>query len=127
MGHRLAELGTSALTWRDLLVIAKECPHGSPLYRAVNGEESAAWGLDQQLLASIFDTLRLLVWMQSEDGAEGRNRPKPLPRPGVEPDEDKSVMGRAVALVDMAEWLARRNPQQHKPAALAAPDIEEAR
>lgn len=61
-----------------------------------------------------FDRLGQLVWMQSEDGAKGRNRPEPFPRPGVVPPEkDKSVMGGdPVDLIDMAAWLAKRNPSQ---------------
>ena len=30
------------------------------------------------LLASCLDTLNILVWMRTEDGQKGRNRPKPI-------------------------------------------------
>lgn len=127
LGLRLAWLGTQALTWRDLLVITKQCPRGSALHRALAGEESA-WGLQEQLLASVFDAAQMLVWMQSEDGAKGRNRPKPFPRPGVAADEDETHTGSGgVDLVDMAEWLAKRNPTQHRPASGTEPHTEEAR
>lgn len=121
LGLRLAWLGTAALTWRDLLVIVKQAPAGSSIHRATGGEE-AEWGLTQQLLAALFDTQQLLVWMQSEDGSKGRNRPRPLRRPGVE-DEDTRHGSTAVDIVDMAEWLAKQNPEQHQ----SGPDIKEAR
>lgn len=121
LGLRLAWLGTTALTWRDLLVIVKQAPAGSSIRRSTGGEE-AEWGLQEQLLAALFDSQQLLVWMQSEDGAKGRNRPRPLPRPGVE-DEGARHGSAAVDIVDMAEWLAKQNPEQHRP----GPDIKEAR
>lgn len=30
------------------------------------------------LLANVLDTVRLMVWMQTEDGTKGRNRPKSI-------------------------------------------------
>lgn len=47
--------------------------------------EAAAWGLQEHLLAEIADTLRVLVWGIA--GGKGA-APKPIPRPGVAPDEE---------------------------------------
>lgn len=114
MGLRLDWLGTPALSWRDLLVIVNHLPPGSALRREELGE-SALWGLPEHLLALLGDRVADLVWLQTEDGANGRNRPPRLPRPGVEPAADESRMGGpAVDLIDMAEWLAKRNPNQHR-------------
>lgn len=35
-------------------------------------------GLDTLLLANILDNIHLLIWMQTEDGAKGRNKPKSI-------------------------------------------------
>lgn len=73
----------------------------------------AVWGLPEQLLAGIFDALRTLVWLNSEDGRTGRNRPEPLPRPGVEAPESETVIGAgALSLEEMQAWLDERNPNQ---------------
>lgn len=61
--------------------LAAHLPPDSAVAREMNPEY--AWGVTEHLLATAVDTLRLLVWMQSKDGAKNRNRPKPLPRPGV--------------------------------------------
>lgn len=113
LGLRLDWLGTKRLSWRDLLVIVRQSPRTSALKRATLGEQ-AEWGLSEQLAAASFDVLAWLKWAQTEDGAKGRNHPEPLPRPGVEPRGDNSATGRAVELIDMAEWLAKRNPAQHR-------------
>lgn len=109
----MADLG-GRLSWRDLLVIVTQAPPTSAIYRARNPEWS--WGLSEQLLAAAVDALHTLAWMQSEDGQRGRNRPKPIPRPGVEPEGQ--TFGRAAdgagELVDIEAWLAARNPAQHQ-------------
>lgn len=74
--------------------------------------EDAQWGLTEHLAAAQLDTLNTLAWMQSEDGAKNRNRPSPVRRPGVEPDE--KVYGSASVEIDeMSDWLRSRNPAQH--------------
>lgn len=44
----------------------------------------ATWSLNEYLLADVVDTLRWLQWAKTEDGSRGRNRPRPVPRPGIE-------------------------------------------
>jgi hypothetical protein len=110
-------LGTRRLSWRDLLVIVKQAPRTSAIRRAQLGDE-AEWGLAEQLSAANHDLLAWLKWAQTEDGAKGLNHPEPLPRPGVKPSEDRmQTGGEAADLVDIDEWLAKRNPAQHPPAA----------
>lgn len=53
-------------------------------------------GFDTYLIASIFDKINLLVWMQSDDGAKGRNRPNPIASVlAGEKDKPKEVIGYA--------------------------------
>ena len=43
-------------------------------------------------------------WMRSKDGRKNRNRPKPVPRPGLEPDE-KTYGKDALDIDEMRAWL----------------------
>lgn len=109
-GLRLAWLGTEALTWRELLVVAKQGPSTSAIRRAL--DKDAAWGLPEHLLAASIDQLRLLVWLNTKDALTGTNQPEPFPRPGAKPSGNR--VGRSsVDLDQMAAWLAKRNPAQH--------------
>ncbi|RTE50388.1 DUF5361 domain-containing protein [Actinobaculum sp. 352] len=65
-------------------MIVRQSPQDSALHRAMHGED-ALWDMDAQLLAHIADHVAWLVWAKTADGQKGRNRPKPIPRPGVEP------------------------------------------
>lgn len=66
----------------------------------------AAWGLPEQLAASIADSLNWLVWAKTPDAAKNRNRPKPIPRPGVKPPTDTTRYGgRPVPIDEMAARL----------------------
>ena len=117
LGLRLDWLGTDLLTWRDLLVVVRQAAPGSAIARAVEPEQ-AAWGLSEQLLALVADYLAWMQWAQSEDGEKRRNRPKPIPRPGFEPDEEQRVIGSdPVALEELDAFLgwAAERVQQQKP------------
>lgn len=76
--------------WRDLSVILRHSKPGSAYYDYMVGDDSP-WGLSEQLLADIADKLGIQIWFKTEDGQKGRNRPKPIKRPGVNPDEDRDV------------------------------------
>lgn len=80
LGLRLDWLGTDALTWRDLFVIIKCSPNDSAIHRAMIGEDHM-WGLTEQLLAGIFDSLNIANWQRGGD--EHAKKPERLPRPGV--------------------------------------------
>ena len=106
MGLRLRDLGTDALWWRDLLVIVDHLPVTSALHREVS-PEWAAWAggdVSAHLLAVIADGVTAGNWMQSRDGQKNRNRPKPIPRPGLEPN-DKKYGGKAESIESIREWL----------------------
>ena len=111
LGLRLDWLGTDLLTWRDLLVVVRQAAPGSAIARAVEPEQ-AAWGLSEQLLALVADYLAWMQWAQSTDGEKGRNRPRPIPRPGVEPDVERSVFGSdPVALDELDKFLNWSNSE----------------
>lgn len=106
MGLRLRDLGTDALWWRDLLVIVDNLPVTSALHRKVS-PEWAAWAggdVSAHLLAVIADGVTAGNWMQSKDGQKNRNRPKPIPRPGLEPDS-KRYGGKAETVDSIRDWL----------------------
>ena len=51
-------------------------------------------------------------------GSKGRNRPDPIPRPGVKPNADKEVVGKSDGYTpeQLAAWYAGRfkqDPQQN--------------
>lgn len=73
----------------ELAAMAKHLPRDSATQLAVD-PESSAWGLNEQLLALVADYLAWLQWAKTEDGSKNRNRPRPIPRPGVE-DESREV------------------------------------
>lgn len=117
LGLRLDWVGSEALSWRDLYVIVRQCPPQSATGRSVDPEASQ-WGLTEQLLALVADYQAWLMWAKTEDGAKNRNRPKPIQRPGVEPDEDRQTFGSdPVPLDELDEflgWASRRVEQERR-------------
>jgi len=66
---------------------------------------AAAWSLEAHLATLTVDALHVLAWQNTEDGTKGRNKPKPIPRPGVkEAREEKARRIRHSA----GEWQKRR-------------------
>lgn len=53
--------------------LAFHLPPDSRIKRIMSGR---TWSLETMLLAAIVDRLGTLIWMFSEDGAKGRNRPE---------------------------------------------------
>lgn len=89
------------MTWGDLLAIVRKSPRKSALYTAMHPGESE-WGMTEQLLAAAVDALNAANWQRGE--GKQRDYPKPIPRPGVEPDE-QHFGGEPVPMDEMAEWL----------------------
>jgi len=73
--------------------LAVHLPPDSATKLAIGG----GWSRGEQLLAAVVDFLALHWWAQTKDGAKNRNRPKQIPRPGVE-DGSKARMKGAVLL-----------------------------
>lgn len=113
LGLRLRQLGTDWLTWRDLLVIVQHAGHETSLFTSMH-PDAAPWKLSEHLLAVIADAVIAGNWMQSKDGQKNRNRPKPIPRPGVEP-EAKKFGGRAESMDAIRDWLGWNATPPEKP------------
>ena len=109
-GLRLRDVGTRRFNWRDLLVIVKQSPASSALYRAVHGQEESEWTLTNHLLAGMGDSLAWLVWAKTEDAAKKRNKPKPIPRPGVRDESKKQIGGGTLPADEMMRWLGWEAP-----------------
>lgn len=78
LGLRLHDLGTEALSWRDLRIILSQQPHTSAFARATHGDD-AEWGLSEQLLAAAVNELRWLHWAQTKGAGKASNRaPEPI-------------------------------------------------
>lgn len=103
LGLRMRDLGSPALTWREVLTVVRH-QTGSALERAMFPEE-AAWGLPEQLLALIADTLAIQFW--ADHNRKAAHKPKPLERPGVS-EKDTAVYGAesAVTIEEFDAWFA---------------------
>ena len=89
-GLRLRDAGSPEFTLDDLAHFIKHSDPDSATYLAAHPPaEDDQWGLSELLLAEAVDTLRIIAWQKTKDGAKGRNQPEPIPRPGVEPTKKK--------------------------------------
>ncbi|MGW2662802.1 DUF5361 domain-containing protein [Nocardia tengchongensis] len=102
LGLRLRDLGCPAFSWRDLKAIVNQASPDSALVRA-RFPEQQPWQLSQMLLADLVDTVRWVAWTKSTDARHNRNRPDPIPRPGIKSAVER--IGTAVSAVDMNRFL----------------------
>lgn len=65
--------------------------------------EEHEWALDALLLAEVADALRVANWQRG--GGKRSDYPKPIPRPGVEPESTTYGKG-AIPIDEMEAWLA---------------------
>lgn len=74
----------------------------SAVHRALNPDW--LWGLSEHLTAGVLDALHGANWQRG--GGKGK-RPKPVQRPGLEPDSEAQTFGKgsALPLDEMAAWL----------------------
>lgn len=71
-----------------------------------------AWDTNSMVTAQAVDALNLLVWFKTKDGSKGRNRPEPLPRPGVEPsNKSRHVKGDVMPFDELKRRLKLRQKQ----------------
>lgn len=94
-------------SWRDLLVFIKHSPKGSAFHALETGEESL-WGVQEHLTANLVDLTNILVWFKTKDGSKGRNRPKPIPRPGVQEPGKKKHGGAKIPAKKLAALLGMK-------------------
>lgn len=103
-GLRLRNVGSPDFTWRDLLVFVQESSQDSALFRKMYPEQYQ-WDNQNMLLAGILDAMNIQIWMQTKDGKYGRNKPEPIPRPGIKPAR-RRTKGVAVPIDQFKKRLA---------------------
>lgn len=106
-GMRLRHFPSEDHSWSDLTAIIKHLDVHSALY-AVIYPDRAGWDRQNMLLANIADSLVWLQWAQTKDGKKGRNRPRPIPRPGVVDEQPKGAKVKAAPLSKLKAKMARR-------------------
>lgn len=88
--------------------MARTARRGTPLAVAIHGE-TAQWADEMHVAVSILDALRHYIWMNSDDGAKRRNRPEPVPRPGVVDPKRERYGNASMSLAETREWLESKN------------------
>ena len=91
---------------------AANLPPGGAVDRRLNPEQ---WTRDQMIAASQADALNWLVWSKTRDGQKNRNRPKPIPRPGVDDGKGRVKDAKSMPIDELKQFLARpRTPIKPK-------------
>ncbi|WP_417556246.1 DUF5361 domain-containing protein [Microbacterium sp.] len=105
-------MGQPGTSWRDIWAVVSDAAHtmGTPLAASI--DPRAEWPFETHLLADIADSLRFLGWAKTKDGQKNRNRPKPIPRPGMHGLRSDIA---AMPLDELKQFLAR--PRIETPAA----------
>jgi hypothetical protein len=89
-GVDMLDYHRSRLSTRRLRVLIQHLPRDAALVRALRGEE-AEWGLTEHLLAAAVDQLAAGNWLyaaaHTAENADPPERPRPIPRPGVDAGE----------------------------------------
>lgn len=80
-GRSLELIGTASLSWWDLKCFLKHPARDSAFVR-LRSPEHIEWTLTNHLLATAVDALHGGNWQRG--GGKAANKPKPIPRPGVE-------------------------------------------
>jgi len=112
-GLRIDDLGTEALTWRDLLVIVRMSPRGSALHRARDPHHE--WTIARQLQAAQLNEARRLAWLYEASHSK-RTPPEPvyIRLPWEDAPTDRSVFKGDTfdSPRDAADWYAARFPER---------------
>lgn len=89
------DLVTGRLTFRRFRDLMASMPgDGTAMWRKARREKPEGgkrsveppddwWTPERDLLATVADGINVLAWLQTKDAQTGRNRPKPIPRPGT--------------------------------------------
>lgn len=83
-------------------------------------EPDTVWGLQESLLALLVDEIRAYRWeFGKANGFKGMGRPpEPLPRPGVKPTTEVTVIGQGEGFDSIEEfdaWYADVKTRQSRP------------
>lgn len=85
-------------------MIVQHLGENTAYFRACH-EKDWHWDNSAMLQAATVDALNVLIWMKTEDGHKGRNRPKPVPRPGVVDDSVRTFGKGSVSADVLAEMF----------------------
>lgn len=78
----------------------KDIPHRVS-WRAVMSMVQNPWTAGDYVTALAVDTLRLLWWAKTADGANGENPPQPIPRPGDAARKAKETAALIAAAIEV--------------------------
>lgn len=90
---------------KQAAALAFHLPPDSRIKRKMAGR---TWSMDTMLLAAIADRLGTLIWMFSEDGAKGRNRPDSIVRMLSGDTADKPAGGSSLQTFASGDDFRRR-------------------
>lgn len=114
------------LSWRALKAFVAHVRPGDAFYHQLHGEV-AEWSAQEHLTANLIDLVMLLVWFKTSDGQKGRNRPKPVQRPGVnQQSEGVSLGGAGVPVEEFADRWAEAVARQLEAEAAAKEELNSA-
>ncbi len=95
---------------RDVAAFVANLPPEGAVFRALYPNHRHTH--DLELLRSVDQSLRWLVWAKTEDGSKNRNRPEPYRFPWEpEPERDGGWRGDAMTLAEADEFLGWADKQ----------------
>lgn len=109
-GLSLEYLGSTALTWYDLLAFAKlvQAEPSSALAKELHGP---AWSIEAQLTAIVADHLAVANWQRA--GRKSAPKPKRIPRPWEKPKS--TILGKgAIPISQFTDWWDSRKSKRSR-------------
>ena len=103
LGLRLRQLGTAELSWRDLLVICRQAPEGSPIHRALDPEWSL-WSWETLLLGQLVNYAALIAHLTR--GGRRKFEP-PIKLPGDESTTHEVIEADTIPMDEIYDWVAQ--------------------
>lgn len=100
IGRSLDDLGTPALSWSDLIVIARliQRDHSSELATEIHGPR---WSIEAQLLADVVDVLAIANWQRA--GKKHAPKPKPVERPWRK-SKTRKLGSKPIPIAQFDDW-----------------------
>jgi len=100
-----AALGSRTIRPTVLLDLIDGLSPQAAVWRSIDPD--MVWTLDAMLLAALVDEIRVLRWEFERVNFKGKAlKPEPVPRPGVKPPVEKSVIGAGEGFETIADFDA---------------------
>lgn len=101
MGRSLDDLGTLALSWRDLRTLIRRWQRtaGTALHESVHGP---SWSTEAQLLAGLFDVLQMGNWQRAQK--KSAPKPKPIKRPWEKAAKSTRLGSDPIPISQFDDW-----------------------